>query len=109
MTPQQEFALKQSQEYKHAHFAFVISLALMMVFFIHSCDFSQGSWSVPWGIVTSLHLIGTCIQGVLVLWLKIDLLEKGAIQKRTRILSIFQLAGLVVGNIFTSHFAFRML
>ena|SRR5699024_8510294 len=109
MTPQQEFALKQSQEYKHAHFAFVISLALMMVFFINSCDFSQGSWSVPWGIVTTLYLIGTCIQGVLILWLKKDLLEKGAIQKRTRILSIFQLAGIVVGNIFTTAFAFRML
>lgn len=109
MTSQQEFALKQSQEYKHAHFAFVLSFALMIVFFINAYDFSEGTWSVPWSIMTIAYLIGACVQGVLILWLKKDLLEKGAIQKRTRMLSIFQLLGIFVGNIFTTAFAFRML
>lgn len=32
MTTQQDFALKRSQEYKHALFVLVISIALVLVF-----------------------------------------------------------------------------
>lgn len=101
------FILKNSQEYKHAHFAFVLSLALTIVFFFNAYDYQEGS--VSWSIVTLAYLIGTVLQGVLIQLLKKDLRDKGEIQKRTRVLSTLQLLGITVGNVFITAFAFRVL
>lgn len=109
MTLQRAFIHKHSQEYKHAHFAFILSLALTIVFSFNAYNFQEGLWSVPWSIVSLAYLIWTAIQGVLILMLKKDLRDKGEIQKRTRILSVFQLSGIVAGNIFITAFAFRLL
>lgn len=109
MTLPKTFILKNSQEYKHAHFAFVLSLALTIVFFFNAYDFQEGLWSVSWSIVTLTYLIGTVLQGVIIQLLKKDLRDKGEIQKRTRVLSTLQLLGITVGNVFITAFAFRVL
>ncbi|MEH7176831.1 ABC transporter permease [Neobacillus vireti] len=109
MTTQQEFALKQSQEYKHANFSVCLSFALTLIFFFNAYDFAQGTWSTGWGIVTAAYFLTSILQGSIAILLKKDLLTFGAIQKRTRLLSAVQLLSLFAGNVFTSAFAFRML
>ena len=109
MTTQQEFALKQSQEYKNANFSVCLSFALTLIFFFNAYDFAQGTWSLVWGIVTAAYFFTSIIQGTIAVLLKKDLLTFGAIQKRTRLLSAVQLLSLFVGNVFTAAFAFRML
>lgn len=109
MTTQQEFALKQSQEYKHANFSVCLSFALTLIFFFNAYDFAQGTWSSGWGIVTAVYFLTFILQGSIAILLKKDLLTFGAIQKRTRLLSGVQLLSLFAGNVFTAAFAFRML
>ncbi|WP_449538898.1 ABC transporter permease [Ferdinandcohnia sp. Marseille-Q9671] len=109
MTPQQEFTLKQSQDYKNANFSLSLSFVLTLIFAFNAYDFAQGTWSLAWGIVSAAYFVTTLLQGAIVLLLKKDLVTSGAVQKRTRILSAIQLLSLFVGNIFTATFAFRML
>lgn len=109
MTTQQLFALKQSQEYKNANFSLCLSFVLTIFFFFNAYDFSQGSWSLVWGIVTAAYFAASLLQVWIVLLIRKDLLTHGAIQKCTRLLSAVQLLGLFAGNVFTAAFAFRML
>ncbi|MCM3765578.1 ABC transporter permease [Neobacillus niacini] len=109
MTTQQEFALKQSQQYKNANFSVCLSFALTLLFLFNAYDFAQGTWNFVWGIVTAAYFVISILQGAIALLLKKDLLTYGAIQKRTRLLSAVQLLSLFAGNLFTAAFAFRML
>lgn len=109
MTTQQEFAIKQSQEYKNSIFSLCLSFALTILFFFNAYDFTQGNWNATWSIVAAAYFATSIWQGVITLLLKKDLSINGAIQKRTRVLSAVQLLSMLVGNIFTAAFAFRML
>lgn len=109
MTTQQEFALKQSQEFKNAIFSLCLSFTLTVIFFFNAYDFVEGNWKLGWVIITAAYFVSSFWQGALAILIKRDLLNFGAIQKRTRILSAFQLLSLFVGNIFTAAFGFRML
>ncbi|WP_077620669.1 ABC transporter permease [Bacillus sinesaloumensis] len=109
MTPQQEFTLKQSQDYKNANFSLSLSFVLTLIFAFNAYDFSQGIWSVAWVIVSAAYFVTTIWQGLIALLLRKDLVTFGAVQKRTRLLSAVQILSIFVGNIFTATFAFRML
>lgn len=108
MTKQQEFAIKQSTTYKQAQFTLIISIALLLIFSFNVYDFSEGTWSMAWGIFSLAYLFISSLQGVIVLSIKRDLRTEGAIQKRTRILSAVQLLSIMFGNIFATAFAFQM-
>lgn len=109
MMIQQDFVLKQSQEYKHAQFAFVMSLALSLVFLFNAYDLYKGNWSNTWGILTVFSIIITIWQGIITFLLKKDLLTFGKIQKKTRVMSGILIIGLFIGNVFSATFAFWML
>ncbi|MGE7769330.1 ABC transporter permease [Viridibacillus arvi] len=109
MTTQQDFALKRSQEYKHALFVLVISIALVLVFLVNAFDVTEGTWNKVWGSLTIAHLVIACWQAIILFCMKRDLLNTGDIQKRTRLMSAVNLLTILVGNVFTTTFAFRML
>ncbi|MGE7917440.1 ABC transporter permease [Viridibacillus sp. NPDC093762] len=109
MTTQQDFALKRSQEYKHALFVLVISIALVLVFLVNAFDVTEGTWNKVWGSLTIAYLVIACWQAIILFCMKRDLLNTGDIQKRTRVMSAVNLLTILVGNVFTTTFAFRML
>ncbi|MEK4761936.1 ABC transporter permease [Viridibacillus sp. FSL E2-0187] len=109
MTTQQDFALKRSQEYKHALFVLVISIALVLVFLVNAFDVTEGTWNKVWGSLTIAYLVIACWQAIILFCMKRDLLNTGDIQKRTRLMSAVNLLTILVGNVFTTTFAFRML
>ncbi|MFJ9463472.1 ABC transporter permease [Viridibacillus arvi] len=109
MTTQQDFALKRSQEYKHALFVLVISIALVIVFLVNAFDVTEGTWNKVWGSLTIAYLVIACWQAIILFCMKRDLLNTGDIQKRTRLMSAVNLLTILVGNVFTTTFAFRML
>ncbi|MGE7934145.1 ABC transporter permease subunit [Viridibacillus arvi] len=109
MTAQQDFALKRSQEYKHALFVLVISIALVLVFLVNAFDVTEGTWNKVWGSLTIAYLVIACWQAIILFCMKRDLLNTGDIQKRTRLMSALNLLTILVGNVFTTTFAFRML
>ncbi|OMC89208.1 peptide ABC transporter permease [Viridibacillus sp. FSL H7-0596] len=109
MTIQQDFALKRSQEYKHALFVLVISIALVIVFLVNAFDVTEGTWNKVWGSLTIAYLVIACWQTIILVCMKRDLLNTGDIQKRTRLMSAVNLLTILVGNVFTTTFAFRML
>ncbi|MEK4093788.1 MULTISPECIES: ABC transporter permease [unclassified Viridibacillus] len=109
MTIQQDFALKRSQEYKHALFVLVISIALVLVFLVNAFDVTEGTWNKVWGSLTIAYLVIACWQTIILVCMKRDLLNTGDIQKRTRLMSAVNLLTILVGNVFTTTFAFRML
>lgn len=109
MTTQQDFALKRSQEYKHALFVFVISIALVLVFLVNAFDVTEGTWNKVWGSLTIAYLVIACWQAIILFCMKRDLLNTGDIKKRTRLMSAVNLVTILVGNVFTTTFAFRML
>ncbi|KOO49663.1 ABC transporter permease [Viridibacillus arvi] len=109
MTAQQDFALKRSQEYKHALFVLVISIALVLVFLVNAFDVTEGTWNKVWGSLTIAYLVIACWQAIILFCMKRDLLNTGDIQKRTRLMSAVNLLTILVGNVFTTTFAFRML
>lgn len=109
VSTQQVFALKQSEEYKQAQFTFVISIALMVIFLFNVYDFSEDTWSMGWGIFSLAYLLISVLQGIITYCIKRDLLTEGTIQKRSRILGAIQLPSILVGNVFSTAFAFRML
>ncbi|MBK3494749.1 ABC transporter permease [Viridibacillus sp. YIM B01967] len=109
MTAQQDFALKQSQEFKHALFVFVISIALMLIFLVNTFDFTEGTWNKVWGFFAITYLVVTGWQAIILFCMKRDLLNTGVIEKRTRLMSGLQLLSILVGNVFTTTYAFRML
>ena len=109
MANQHDFALKQSQAYKHAQFALVISFALMVFFLINAYDFAGRTWSIGWSVLSVIYLIGTALQAFIVYNLKKDLLKKGTVQKRTRFLSVLQLTSVLGANVFTTTFCLRLL
>ncbi|ETT87934.1 ABC transporter permease [Viridibacillus sp. FSL R5-0477] len=109
MTIQQDFALKRSQEYKHALFVLVISIALVLVFLVNAFDVTEGTWNKVWGSLTIAYLVIACWQTIILVCMKRDLQNTGDIQKRTRLMSAVNLLTILVGNVFTTTFAFRML
>ncbi|PAV27662.1 peptide ABC transporter permease [Virgibacillus profundi] len=109
MANQQDFALKQSQAYKHAQFALVISLALMVFFLFNAYDFAGRTWSMGWSVLAIIYMIGSSLQAFIVYSLKRDLLNERAVQKRTIFLSALQLSSVLGGNVFTTTFALRLL
>lgn len=100
------FALKQSQVYKQANFAFVLSLVLALVF---AFNLIQHTTSVIWLYLTIGFVGTTLLQWLVVIRVKKDLTTYGAIQKPTRIVSSIQLIGILFGNVFTVTNAFALL
>ncbi|MBU5594510.1 ABC transporter permease [Amphibacillus sp. MSJ-3] len=102
-------SLEQSDLYKHGHFSLVISLALALLFLFNSYQVSSQSWSIGFVSLTIIYTIISIYQIMLIYLLRNDLLRNGEIQRRTRILGSVQLLSLLVGNVFTVTFAFRLL
>ena len=61
------------------------------------------------GLFTIAYLVIACWQAIILFCMKRDLLNTGDIQKRTRLMSAVNLLTILVGNVFTTTFAFRML
>lgn len=99
------FAFKLSETYKQANFAFVISLALSIIVLF---NFVQNIQSIFWLYLTVVFFVTTFLQGLIVTLLKRDLVNYGEAKKVVRVLSCFQLLGLVVGNVFTVASAFSI-
>lgn len=81
MTIQQDFALKRSQEYKHALFVLVISIALVLVFLVNAFDVTEGTWNKVWGSLTIAYLVIACWQTIILVCMKRDLLNTGIFKK----------------------------
>lgn len=99
------FALKQSNVYKQANFALVLSLVLAFIFalnLLHKTSMIWLSLTIGFGITAFLQLL-------IVRRVRSDLQTYSTIQKSTRILSALQLLGLLVGNVFTVTNAFALL
>lgn len=102
-------ALKQSELYKHGTFAFVISLALSLLFSLNSYQSSTETWRPIFSILTLIYLVVSLYQLLLIFKLRRDLLSTGIVQSRTRRLAFLQMISIFTGNIFTASFAFRLL
>lgn len=100
---------KYTELSKHGFFGLVISIILMLTFFLLSYDFSSSSWRKGFLIVTLIYLAVTLYQLLIVLLIRHDLKQTGVIQKRTIRLTSLQLFSLLIGNVFTATFAFRLM
>lgn len=102
---QKELILKQSDLYKHSIFAFVITLGLTLVFLFNSL---QGS-SVGFLSFFFIYLLISIYQFILIVMIRRDYLKDGEISRRSRMLGSGQVLSLLVGNVFTATFAFRLI
>ncbi|SEO42525.1 peptide/nickel transport system permease protein [Amphibacillus marinus] len=101
--------LKQSDLYKHGHFSFVVSLLLATILLVNSYQFTTQTWQLSLFLIAVAYLFVTIFQLVLNLRTRRDILKYGNIQRKTRLLTAFQLGSLLVGNVFTATYAFRAL
>lgn len=76
---------------------------------MNAFDVTEGTWNKVWGSLTIAYLVIACWQAIILFCMKRDLLNTGDIQKRTRLMSAVNLLTILVGNVFTTTFAFRML
>src|SRR5699024_5046601 len=102
-------ALKQSELYKHGTFAFVISLALSLLFSLNSYQSSTETWRPIFSILTLIYLVVSLYQLLLIFKLRRDLLSTGIVQSRTRRLALVQMLSIFTGYMFSARFAFRLL
>lgn len=102
-------SVSHSEIYKHGFFGFVLTAFLSLTLLLVCYNFSANSWRTPFVVVTFIYVSITLYQLLLVILLRNDLLQAGAVQKRTQRIGSLQLSSLVVGNVFTATFAFRLI
>ncbi|GEK33509.1 ABC transporter permease [Kurthia sibirica] len=102
MTDITKLVLKQTQTYKQAGYALLLSILLTCVFIY---NLLQKIDSKFWLLLTILYLFTACIQ-LLILW------QIKSATKKTQMLNVLlyiQLCSLLIGNVFTATNAFAML
>lgn len=102
-------SVNQSELYKHGFFALILSILITLTFLLLSYNFTTHSWRIGFVTITIIYFVITLYQFILVMLLRIDIIRTESIQKRTERLGILQLLSLVVGNVFTATFAFRII
>ncbi|MBW8349770.1 ABC transporter permease [Bacillus sp. IITD106] len=102
-------ALKLSNEYTQANFTWISSLALTIIIFINSFNFTANTIKPFMFSVFVVYLLFTLIQILIALIIKRDLEKEGYIKKSTRRLGYIQLLSILTGNLFVVAFAFNLI
>lgn len=104
-----KFALKATSEYAQANFALVVSIALTLIFLLAGIDFSTGAIKPVFFSLFIAYAVFSIIQSFIAYQVKRDLKRDGVIRSSTRMWGYFQLLSVLVGNIFTTAFAFGLI
>ncbi|MBD7937298.1 ABC transporter permease [Cytobacillus sp. Sa5YUA1] len=104
-----KFALKATSEYTQANFALVVSIALTLIFLLAGIDFSAGAIKPFFFTLFIAYAVFSIIQAFIAYQVKRDLKRDGVIRASTRIWGYIQLLSVLVGNIFTTAFAFGLI
>ena len=104
-----QFKLKSSQEYSHASFAWIISLALSIIFLLNSYDFTTKTIKPYVFTVFVIYAIFTLIQIVITTLIRRNILNHGNILITTRTLGYVQLLSILTGNLFVATAAFNLI
>lgn len=102
-------ALVLSKEYPQANFTWIISLIVSVIFLVNSFSFTTGEMNTFVFAMFIAYLAATFLQFFISRRMKKDLLDIGAIQKKTRRLGYVQLVSLVSGNVFAAAAAFNLI
>lgn len=104
-----KFALKATSEYAQANFALVVSIALTLIFLLAGIDFSTGAIKPVFFSLFIAYAVFSFIQAFIAYQVKRDLKRDGVIRSSTRMWGYIQLLSVLVGNIFTTAFAFGLI
>ncbi|MED1604993.1 ABC transporter permease [Cytobacillus kochii] len=104
-----KFALKATSEYAQANFALVVSIALTLIFLLAGIDFSTGAIKPVFFSLFIAYAVFSIIQAFIAYQVKRDLKRDGVIRSSTRMWGYIQLLSVLVGNIFTTAFAFGLI
>ncbi|MCI0763835.1 ABC transporter permease [Bacillus sp. TL12] len=96
-------------EYTQASFAGILSFALTFILGLNIYDFSQQTLNIYIFGTFIAYILFTCLQFIITLKVKHDLLNLGYVQNKTRILGYIQLFSIFVGNIFITIAAFHLI
>lgn len=101
--------LKLTPEYTQASFALIMSLTFTFVLLLTSIDFGEKTIRPYVFSVFLTYVLFTCIQMIITIKIKQDLLKLGHIKSTTRNWGYLQLLSILTGNLFIVISAFQLI
>lgn len=106
---QRKRMLGNSLEFTTSRLGWQVSLALTVILFLATFDFKTGTSSIATMAVTIIYGIGAIFQFYVTHRITNEILNKGEVSKATRIMGIFLIPFILVGNIFLGISGFMII
>ncbi|WP_459503326.1 ABC transporter permease [Bacillus sp. C1] len=102
-------ALVLLPEYTQAKFTCILSLAIIFILGLNSYDFDSKTLNIYIFGTFVVYTLFTCLQFIITLKMKRDLLQLGYVQNKTRRLGYIQLLSIFAGHIFITISSFHVI